>query len=62
MINNLTSLKKAVKGQTIKHFKVSDDDTVIIIVFESGKTLTVSGKLIDSINISATLEVELVDA
>lgn len=62
MIKKLSSLQKAVKGQTIKDLVVTADDTAVKITFTSGKTLIVSAALIPSMSIPATLEVELVDA
>jgi hypothetical protein len=58
MIKKLTSLKKAVKGQTIKDLVVADDDTFVSILFESGDLLRVSAALIPSMSVPATLEVQ----
>lgn len=62
MIKKLSSLQKAVKGQTIKDLVVAADDTAVYIRFNNGKTLTVSAALIPSMSVPATLEVELINA
>lgn len=62
MIKKLSSLQKAVKGQTIKHMVVAADHTSVWIRFTSGKILKVSGELLDNMSVPATLDLELLDA
>ena len=59
MIEDKAILKEAVKGQTIKELSVSQDNTSVDILLQSGKTLIINGMLIPFIDVTPELEVEV---
>lgn len=60
MIKKLTSLKKAVKGQTIIDLIVAEDDTSVDLKLSNGKKLIITGELMPLLVVSPKLEMELI--
>jgi hypothetical protein len=60
MIKKLTSLKKAVKGQTIINLIVAPDDSSAEFKLSNGKKLIITGELIPLLVVSLKLEMKVI--
>jgi len=58
-MKNRQEIKAALEGQVIKNFHITKDDALIQIQFESGKSLSICGKLIPFIDVTPELKIEV---